>query len=215
MPRQAESPPASMVRTRGRTGFGGLAAVALMPPAAFAVHQLRYMLAFGGGAGLELERTGHSYLHSMVPWLVVLLALVAGGFLRSLGRALAGQATLPRYTATLVGLWLACSTTLVAIFVFQELLEGILIAGHPAGWLGIFGYGGWWAIPAALCVGFVLAALLHGARQVVQRVAQSRARPRAIHSGAPQVVARPRDAVLPGFAPLIGGWSDRGPPLIG
>ena len=39
--------------------------------------------------------------------------------------------------------------------------------GHPAGLTGIFGYGGWWAIPAALCVGLVLAAVFHGARWVL------------------------------------------------
>lgn len=212
MPWQAERLPVSTARMRGRIGFGRFAAVALMPPAAFAVHQLRYMLAFGGAAGLVLHRTGHSYLHSVVPWLVVLLALVAGGFLRSLGRAFAGQTSLPRYTASLVGLWLACSATLVAIFAFQELLEGFFVAGHPAGLVGIFGYGGWWAIPASLCVGFVLAGLLHGARRVVERVAESRAHALGITIGAPQLVARPRDAVLVGFAPLVGGWSDRGPP---
>ena len=59
---------------KGRAGMrariAGFAYVALLPPAAFAVHQLRYMLAFGGHAGIELQRTGHSYLHSVVPWLV-------------------------------------------------------------------------------------------------------------------------------------------------
>ncbi|MGO9820582.1 MAG: hypothetical protein ACLPTJ_08020 [Solirubrobacteraceae bacterium] len=30
---------------------------ALLPPAAFAVHQLRFVLAFGSGAGAELQRT--------------------------------------------------------------------------------------------------------------------------------------------------------------
>lgn len=101
-----------------------LAQVALFPPAAFAVHQLRYLLAYGGQAGVELQRTGHSYLHSVVPWIVLLLALVAGGFLRALGRACAGQTSLPRYSASLVGMWCACSACLVAIFACQELLEG-------------------------------------------------------------------------------------------
>ncbi len=36
-----------------------------------AVHQLRYVLAFGGGAGLELQRQGHSYLHSLAPWAIL------------------------------------------------------------------------------------------------------------------------------------------------
>ena len=50
--------------------IAGFAYIALLPPAAFAVHQLRYWLAYGSRAGIELQRTGHSYLHSVVPWLV-------------------------------------------------------------------------------------------------------------------------------------------------
>ncbi|HUA45851.1 MAG TPA: hypothetical protein VMA77_11520 [Solirubrobacteraceae bacterium] len=202
-------------RPSRRVPIGASAAVALLPPAAFAVHQLRYMLAFGGNAGIELQRTGHSYLHSVVPWLVVLMALVAGGFLRALGRAFEGHTSLPRYTSSLVGLWLACAACLVAIFAAQELLEGFFLTGHPAGWVGVFGYGGWWSIPAALCVGFVLAALLHGAHWVVRRVEESRSQVKRAWSGAPLPVARPLDVLVASPAPLVGGWSDRGPPKRG
>jgi len=67
--------------TRGLEGYGvaamsvrggrgarlrGVGPVVLMPAAAFAVHQLRYYLAYGSAAGAELQRTGHSYLHSVV-----------------------------------------------------------------------------------------------------------------------------------------------------
>jgi hypothetical protein len=70
--------------------------VALLPLAAFTVHQLRYLFAFGGHAGAVLQATGHTYLNSVVPWIVALAAIVAGGFLRSLGRACA---TWPRSPA--------------------------------------------------------------------------------------------------------------------
>lgn len=143
-----------------RARIAGLAYMALLPPAAFAVHQLRYWLAFGSSAGIELQRTGHSYLHSVVPWLVVLLALAVGGFLRALGRAFAGQTSPARFTVSLTALWLVCSAALVGIFACQEFLEGLFATGHPAGWAGIFGYGGWWSIPAALSVGLVLATVL-------------------------------------------------------
>ena len=52
-----------------------LAPVALTPAAAFAVHQLRYWLAFGAHAGAALQQQGHSYLHSLVPWIVLLSPL--------------------------------------------------------------------------------------------------------------------------------------------
>jgi hypothetical protein len=201
-----------MSRYGRRSVIVGCGQVLLLPPAAFAVHQLRYMLAFGGSAGLELQRTGHSYLHSFVPWLVALLALAVGLFLRSLGRAFAGQSSPSRYTASLLGLWLACSACLIAIFICQEFLEGLFLAGHPGGLAGIFGWGGWWAIPAAAIVGLVLAAVLHGALWVLHEVARRRVRGHSDFAGPARALPRPVDALLLPVAPLIGGWSTRGPP---
>jgi hypothetical protein len=193
--------------------MAGMAPVALLPAAAFVVHQLRFLLAFGGAAGVELQRTGHSYLHSLVPWIVLLIALVIGGFLRAAGRSLAGQRSLPRYALSLTGLWAVCSLALVAIYVSQEFLEGLFATGHPAGLAGIFAYGGWWSIPAAIVVGLAMASLFHGARWVLDEVARRcaqrfvRSRPRA---GA---VRRPRDVLVPALSPLVGGSSGRGPPV--
>ena len=88
-------------QTGVRARIAGFAYAALLPPAAFAVHQLRYWLAFGSNAGIELQRTGHSYLHSVVPWVVLLLALAVGGFLRALGRAFAAQTSPAGFTLSL------------------------------------------------------------------------------------------------------------------
>jgi hypothetical protein len=189
-----------------------VARAAVVPIAAFAVHQLRYLLAFGTGASAELQRQGHSYLHSVAPWLVLGLGLAAGAFLSSLGRALSGQTTLPRYGFSLLGMWLTCSVCLIAIYAGQEFLEGLFATGHPAGLPGIFGYGGWWAIPAALCVGLVLAALLHGARWLLHEVAARRAHCFPVVSARRGSPARPMNALLPRLAPLALGWSGRGPP---
>jgi hypothetical protein len=191
----------------------GVARVALLPPAAFAVHQLRYVLAFGTHAGLELQRQGHSYLHSLVPWIVVLIALVAGGFLRSLGKAFAGHTSLSRFTLSFSALWLVCSAALVVIYVSQELLEGFVATGHPAGLVGVFGYGGWWSIPVALCVGLVLAAVFHGARWVLETIARRHDARRVVRNDAVTAIRATRGPLLPRLAPLVGGWSDRGPPL--
>lgn len=191
-----------------------MAQIAPLAPAAFAVHQLRYFLAYGSNAGAELQSTGHSYLHSVVPWLVLILALCAGAFLRSLGRALSGQTSLPRYTLSLAGMWVACSTALVGIFTCQELLEGWFATGHAAGLTGVFGFGGWWAIPAALCIGLVLAAWLHGARWMLRQVARRRAAARPLQGGPPSLVLPfPRLVVLAPPQPLIDGFSSRGPPV--
>lgn len=101
-----------------------LASVALVPAAAFAVHQLRYWLAFGGRAGLELAHQGHSYLRSLVPWIVLLMATALGVFLRALGGALGGRRSVSRHTLSVAALWLLCSACLVAIYVSQEFLRG-------------------------------------------------------------------------------------------
>ena len=107
-----------------------------------------------------------------MPWIVLVIALVAGAFLRALGRAFGGRCSLPRYTVSFAALWLVCAACLVAIYVCQEFLEGLFATGHPAGLAGIFGYGGWWSVPAAVGVGLVLAAAFHGARWVLREVAQ-------------------------------------------
>ena len=171
------------------------------------------MLAFGGGAGAELARQGHSYLHSLVPWIVLGLGVAVSGFLWALGRAVRGQRSVPRYTLSLTGLWLVCSISLVAIYVAQEFLEGLFATGHPAGLAGIFGYGGWWSIPAAVCVGLVLAAVLHGARWVLDEVAHCRNSARAGVSPRSAAAPRPLDVWLPRLTPLADGWSGRGPPV--
>jgi hypothetical protein len=199
------------VRGDRRAGLRVLARAALMPAAALAVHELRFVLAFGGHAGVELQRQGHSYLHSLVPWIVLLLAASVGGFLWALGQALSGQRSLPRYTLSLAGLWLVCSAALVAIYVSQEFLEGVFATGHPGGLAGIFGYGGWWSVPASLCVGLVLAIAFHGARWVLDAVAKRRARPGTVRPRAVAVPV-PRNALLPRLPPLAEGWSGRGPP---
>ena len=87
------------------------------------------------------------------------------------------------------------------------------MTGHPAGLVGIFGYGGWWAVPAGFGVGLVLAAAFQGARWVLRETAR---RPRppgaALPSRPPCSPALSRDALLPRAAALAGGCSGRSPP---
>ena len=194
-----------------RAGLGGLGRAALLPPAAFAVHQLRYLLAYGGGAGAELRETGHSYLHSIVPWLVALIAFSAGGFLVSLGRAFTRHTNTRRFTLSFSGLWVACSAALIGIFVCQELLEGLFATGHPGGLSGVFGFGGWWSVPASACIGLMLAAILHGARWAVERIVHYLAH-RPVTRRAEQSSLTPQSCFVALPAPLLAGWSTRGPP---
>jgi hypothetical protein len=167
-------------------------------------------LAFGSRTGAELQAQGHSYLHSVVPWIVLLIALSVGMFLRALGRALGGRCSLPRYTLSFTALWLVCAACLVAIYVTQEFLEGLFATGHPGGLIGIFGYGGWWSIPAALAVGLVLSAVFHGAHSVLREFAERRRH--QIAAPGVLVAKTPRQPLLPRLSPLAEGWSGRGPP---
>jgi hypothetical protein len=200
------------LRPDHRAAVRAVGRAAVVPGAVFVVHQLRYLLAYGGAAGVELQRQGHSYLHSLVPWLVLLFGLAVGGFLSAVGRAMAGQRSLPRYGFSLVGLWLTCSACLVVMYVAQEFLEGLFATGHAAGLAGIFGYGGWWSVPAALGVGLVLAALFHGARWVLEEVAARHAPASGRLVAVDSEPSRVRGVLLPRCAPLALGWCGRGPP---
>lgn len=177
-----------------------------------AVHELRYLLAFGRGAGLELQRQGHSYLHSVAPWIALVVALVAGLFLRALGRAFSGRTSVSRLSISFAALWLACTACLVAIYIGQEFLEGALATGHPSGWIGVFGYGGWWSIPAAVCIGLVLAAVYHAADWVLSEVSRRYGASLPTRRRRTQTPLRPAGRARPRPAPVAGGWSLRGPP---
>jgi hypothetical protein len=205
---------AMMLPADRRRAVAVVARAGLVPAGAFAVHELRFILAYGGGTSAELARSGHSYLHSLVPWIVGLIGVAVGCFLWGCGRALAGQRSAPRYTLSLAALWLLCTACLLSIYVAQETLEGMFAIGHAAGWTGIFGYGGWWAVPAAACVGLVLAAAFHGARWTLDEIARrvgGRPRVRARRSGAAR---RPAESWQPVPLPLADGSSGRGPPAV-
>jgi hypothetical protein len=86
------------------------------------------------------------------------------------------------------------------------------VTGHPAGLVGIFGYGGWWAVPAALGVGLVLAAAFAGARWVLRETARRHSRSVLLPARTAVVARAPRDVLLPRAAALAGGCSGRSPP---
>jgi hypothetical protein len=139
------------------------------------VHQLRYLLAYGPDAGRELVSHGDTYIHSVLPACLGLLLLPAGALLGHLAQAwrrgqARDQGLSPRR------LWTVVTALLIVCFCAQEILEMLLETGHPAGLAGIFGSGGWWALPASAAVGALITLLVAGARAVVGVVARLRAR---------------------------------------
>jgi hypothetical protein len=189
-------------------------AAAMIPAAAFAVHQLRYLLAFGPDAGDELREQGHSYLHSLVPWIVLLLGLAAGAFLVRVARAWRTGEGAEHPRRSLLALWLIASAALVAIYAGQELLEGLFSSGHPGGLRGAFGDGGLWSLPAALMVGAALALIVRGASAVVGLAARRRTA-RDGRARPARGAARPPEAVLAAPpCPLARAAAGRAPPLL-
>src|SRR6185312_11118369 len=173
-----------------------------MPAAVLTVHQLRYLLAFGSGSGQELAKEGHQYLSALAAPIAMSVAIVVGLFFARLasawrvgsgnqGPAAGGQVrglapgahapdgheAVPRLT--FLRLALSIGAALLALYSCQELLEGMLSTGHPGGFEGVFGDGGWWAVPLALACGTVVAAALRGARAAIRWAATRHRRPRS------------------------------------
>jgi hypothetical protein len=180
----------------------------LFPAAAYAVHQLRFELGYGSGSTAALAAQGHGYLDSLAPWVGVLLALGLGSYLMRVVRSAAGApgGGSGRSFARLAGVaWLL----LLVAYVVQEWLEGLFAAGHPSGFGGVFGHGGWWAVPLSALAALAVAALLRLAAAVVRAVAPG-SRTRYTHPGAP--LLRPLAAVVPSISPLALRSAGRAPP---
>lgn len=199
-----------MRRQRRRQQLG----VALFPLGAFAVHQLRYELAFGSDASRELADQGHAYLHELTPWIVLAVALGLGRLLVRLARAWRSGEADRAAGRCLVVLWALASVGLFSIYVGQESLEGLLATGHPQGLAGILGDGGLWALPAAIAVGGLLALVVRGGQALVARVARLRREPsRTVSGRALRPVVCPPAVALPRLAPLAGAFAGRAPPV--
>jgi hypothetical protein len=181
-----------------------------MPAAALVVHQTRYTLAYGVRANSELAAQGHSYLHSLVPWTILALGVGASLFLRRLARtARTGQSSaFTRLSAA--ALWSVTTLGLIAIYAVQETLEALSVSGHPGGASGVFGHGGWYAVPAAAVVAVGVVAVLRVGRAVLRFA--SRFAPRAARLPTPNLRV-PFSVALVAPTPLALAAAGRAPPL--
>ena len=186
-----------------RRSASPLRCAAWLAAGSLAVHELRYALAFGGEASQRLGESGHGYLTLLTPAVTIALAVAAG---RAIVRPGGDPSRSWRRT------WLLVSAALVAIYVGQELAEGWLAAGHENGLSGVFGAGGWIALPCALALGALATAGLHG-RAAVRRLLASarsiRVRGVDVSVGRWTWIAPPRLAVMAAAA------AGRAPPLTG
>jgi hypothetical protein len=180
---------------------------AILALGAFALHQLRYLIALGASSSADLAQQGHGYVTDLLPPLAVLvLAAALATLVRGTEAASPARAPLGRRTALF-------SVTLLAIFIGQESLEGIVAAGQLVGPGALIANGGWLALPLALVIG-ALAALLARALEVVERAIAVVHAERRRRSRPPSVRGRalPARGLRLALAPLAFGLARRPPP---
>ena len=162
-----------------------LRAAALLGVGALAVHELRYLVGYGDQAGRMLAAHGHSYLAIATTLAVLLLLTALAGFVARVARGGGGRTAGGR-TRRLAP---AAAGALFLIYSAQEFLEGLVASGHPGGFAGMYGNGGWTAVLFAAVFGLIVALLLRGADTVLARIAAHRRR--ELPRRAPTVLVRP------------------------
>ena len=176
---------------------------AILAVGAFALHQLRYLVATGGASASE----GHRYMADLLPPIaVLLLAAILATLIRGTEGATPDGVPLARRSATFAG-------ALLAIFIGQESLEGLLEAGHLTGPWAHLAHGGWIVLPLSLLIGSLAALLARALEGVERAIAVVHARRRR-RSRPPAVRGRglPARRRRQSSAPLAFGLARRPPP---
>jgi len=192
-------------------GRDTLRAAALVAAGWWAVHQLRYLLAYGAGSGDALHETGHAYLGPTAPLLGTALVLV---FARMVVRATAAPAGRSARAQRLIVVWPACAGAIAVLYAAQETTEGMLAAGHPAGLAAIFGHGGWLAAPLAVLAGLAVAAALRVGERLEARAPVGFVLHTAVPGPAAALVSPAPYVFVPGAQGARMGTC-RGPPAVG
>ncbi len=187
-----------------------LRAAALLSGGVFAVHQLRYLLAYGHESHQALRTQGHAYLTLLLPLVVIALTGCAASLVSALviGDRQPSEPMRPNWRR----LWASSSGLLLLAYVAQECLEAALEPGHTVGIVVLAGHGGWIALPLVVLIGLAITLLLVGAATAVARVAA-----RAHHTPTRRALSACRP---PHLAPALALESvarflvGRGPPVV-
>jgi hypothetical protein len=179
-----------------------LRTVAVLAGGALMLHELRFLLAPDPHAA----EAGHAYMALAAPAVAALIAAACAAFALALAR---GAGRVDPAPPSFARVWIGASSALAATYSIQELLEGMLAAGHPAGLAAVVGHGGWIGLVLSLGLGVVVALVLRGAHAVLARPRGALPRRREL----PPRPLRPpvrTSAALDAVARHLAG---RGPPL--
>jgi hypothetical protein len=187
-------------RRPGWTAAGCLRWAACLAVGLAAVHQLRLFAA--------PSAEGHAPLSTLaVPAGVLLLGALIALVVELLGVRRGHAATPP--PLSLRRTWVTAAVALLVLFIAQELIEELLLYGHPGGVAGIFGFGGWIAVPLAVAAGGLIALALAGVRRALRRIAPEPARrPHAAATRRPPAIT-----FWPAASVLARKLASRAPPL--
>jgi hypothetical protein len=177
-----------------------LRAGALIAASALGLHELRYLIGYGGDAGRAVADQGHAYLPLAGALIVLLIALAAVQLAAAVVGAV-GTGAGERRPAPFWLVWALAGLALLGVHAGQELAEGLLASGHPAGLAAITAHGGLVAVPLAFGLGLVVALALRGAEAAIAAARRSRppAPPRRAALREPRpgaVLGAPRSCVL-------------------
>jgi hypothetical protein len=178
---------------------------AILAVGAFALHQLRYLIAPGASSSAALS--SHGYMTDlMAPIAVLVLAAAMATLIRGTEVALPTRAPL----GGRIGLF---ALALLAIYAGQESLEALLTTGDLATAGETLVAGGWIALPLAFAIGS-LGAVLARALEVLERVIAVVHTERHIRSRPPAVRGQslPARVLRLSSSPLAFGLARRPPP---
>jgi len=145
---------------------------------------------------------------ALVAAVALLLVVVLTG---SLGAFVRGTRTRVSKPAHFVEVWARTSGALLGLYVAQELIEGLLVAGHPTGVAGLVGHGGWTVLLVAPTVAALLTLVVRGEHATAALAASP-----AAHAGRPRpvTIALPLLALLPTPNGVARHLAGRGPPPL-
>jgi len=174
--------------------------LATLPPAALVLHEGAFAISGGG------LRASHGYLELAVPLVAALTASAAAAAI--IAPLLAPQRD-PRRPSRAP---LSLAVALIGIFVFQELVEAVLLGGGLAG-LGAALAAAWALPPLALVLGSCSAALIAGLERTSELILEL-VGPASRPGERPAAAHRPPASELggPAISPLAFGLARRPPP---